>query len=70
MSKFLHYLIWTVVYLGFCLLCDYIFEDVFSFNEIVIRVISFLVCMTFIQYSEKKGWNSWSKLIGFFKRKM
>ena len=69
MSKIFHYLFWMVVYLGFCLLCDSIFQDDFTFKETIIRVVSFLIAMTFIQYSEKKGWNSWSKIVGFFKRK-
>lgn len=69
MSKLLHYLIWMLVYLGFCLLCDMIFEDDFAYKETIIRVVSFLVIMTFIQYSEKKGWNTWSKVIGLFKRR-
>ena len=69
MSKMLHYLFWMAVYLGFCFLCDIVFEEEFACKEFFIRVFSFLIAMTFIQISEKKGWNTWNKIIELFKRK-
>jgi len=71
MNKIFYYLFWLVIYLGICLLGDIIFEDQFTgtFWEKVIRALTFLIAVTFINISEKKGWNSWSKLISIFKRK-
>lgn len=69
MSKLLHYLIWMTVYLGFCFLCDIVFEDDFTFKETLIHAFTFIIAINFIRISEKKGWNSWNWLIGFFKRK-
>ena len=71
MSKILYFLFWLVVYLGICLLCDVIFEDKFTgtYFETAIRAITFLIAVVFVNISEKKGWNSWSKVIGFFRHK-
>ena len=71
MSKKLYYLFWLVVYLGICLLCDVIFEDKFTgtYFETAIRAITSLIAVVFVNISEKKGWNSWSKVIGLFRQK-
>ena len=71
MSKKLYYLFWLVVYLGICLLCDVIFEDKFTgtYYETAIRAITILIAVVFVNISEKKGWNSWSKVIGLFRQK-
>lgn len=71
MSKIIYYLFWMFAYLGFCFLLDIIFEDKFTgtFWESVIRAFTFLIALVFINLSEKKGWSSWSKVIGIFKRK-
>lgn len=71
MKKVFHYLFWLIVYLGLCLLCDTIFEDKFTGTlwETVIRALTFLIAIVLINYTEKKGWNSWSKVKGIFKRK-
>lgn len=71
MSKILYYLFWLVVYLGICLLCDVIFEDKFTgtYYETAIRAIKSLIAVVFVNISEKKGWNSWGKVIAFFRHK-
>lgn len=60
-----------IVYLGLCLLCDVVFEDRFTgtYWETIIRSITFCMALTFVNISEKRGWNSWSRIIEIFKRK-
>lgn len=69
MRKILFYLSCAVLYLGLCMLSDIVFEDYVSeYTTLVVRIFSFIIALLFIDLCEKKGWNSWSKVIGFFRR--
>ena len=55
---------YTIVYL----LLDIVFGNMHSFREYAIQAICFGVLLGLFSFLDDKGWNSWKKVGGFFKR--
>jgi hypothetical protein len=55
---------YTIVYL----LLDIVFGNMHSFREYAIQDICFGVLFGLFSFLDNKGWNSWKKVGGLFKR--
>ena len=55
---------YTIVYL----LLDIVFGNMHSFREYAIQAICFGVLFGLFSFLDDKGWNSWKKVGGLFKR--
>ncbi|MBP5558621.1 MAG: hypothetical protein J6X71_02530 [Bacteroidales bacterium] len=55
----------TIVYL----LLDLVFRKMHSFREYAVQAVIFGVLFGVFGFLDEKGWNSWKKVGGLFKRK-
>ena len=53
----------------FCLLLDLVIGEMQSFREYIIHAVIVGVLVGVGSYLDDKGWNSWKKIGGLFKRK-
>ena len=52
-----------------CLLLDLVIGEIQSFREYIIHAVIVGVLVGVGSYLDDKGWNSWKKIGGLFKRK-
>ena len=52
-----------------CLLIDLVFGNMHSVREYAVQAVVFGVLFGLFVYLDDKGWNSWKKIGGLFKRK-
>lgn len=59
----------AVAYTIFYLLMDLVFRNRHSFQEYAVQAVLFGALFGLFSFLDDKGWNSWKKVGGLFKRK-